>query len=84
MTTKPTLAAVETIYDFNFRDVPKTLRYIAERIEAGVYGEIGEAAFVLRGSEGLEIFGLGGADAGTSHLLFTAAAHKLIRPLLDQ
>lgn len=81
---KPTLATVETIYDYNFRDVPKTLRYIAEQIEAGVYGKVSEAAFVLQSVDGVEIFGLGGADAGTSHLLFTAAAHKLIRPLLDR
>lgn len=58
------LAKVETLYESNFRDVPATLRKIAEEIESGAYGAVPSAALVLlcARSDNLgspEVFGLG-------------------------
>lgn len=75
---KPKLADVTTLYETNFRNIPETLRVIAEQIESGELGEIKEGALVIFGNR-LEVFGLGAAnyDGGSTHLLLTAGANKL-------
>lgn len=73
------LAEVVSLYETNSRDIPAMLRKMAEDIEAGRYGEVGEAALVLYGDT-LEVFGWGSAQDGTSSsLLLQAGAMRLIR-----
>jgi hypothetical protein len=75
---KPKLADVTSLYETNFRDIPATLRVIAEQIERGDLGEVTEGALVIFGQR-LDIFGLGctNHDGGSTHLLLTAGANKL-------
>lgn len=57
-TAAPHLAEVVTLYDSNIRDVPATLRNIADSIEAGEYGHVGCAGLVILGDT-MEVFGMG-------------------------
>jgi hypothetical protein len=79
-----TLAEVKPIYESNSRDVISTLRFIADSLEKGEYGEVISAALVLRLSDyQVEAFGLGLGDIDTSVTLLEQAKTKLIR-VLDQ
>ena len=73
---------VKTLYESNFRDVPATLRRIADEIEAGSYGEVGCAGLVLLG-DSLEVFGMGpDSEAPSVALVLNAGAMKLTMPVL--
>lgn len=75
----PKLAEVVSLYETNSRDIPAMLRKMADDIEAGCYGDVGEAAMVLYGDT-VEVFGWGGAqDGASSALLLQAGAMRLIR-----
>ena len=81
MTTKPDLKVV-ALYDSNYREVPATLRKIAQEIEDGVYGEVTTASLVLFGST-LEVFGMGvDSEAPTVALVLHAGVNKLSNTLL--
>lgn len=85
-TAKPTakpLATVTTLFGSNFRDIPTTLRIIAEQIEAGEFGEVKEGALVISGVS-LEVFGLGETnhDGGSTHLILGCAMAKLQNAVL--
>jgi hypothetical protein len=75
--SKPDLKVV-TLQASNFRDVPGTLRVIADQIEAGDYGGVTEAVVALMGRR-LEVFGLGQSDGATSTTLLAAAQLRLVR-----
>lgn len=73
---------VKTLYESNFRDVPATLRRIADEIEAGSYGDVGCAGLVLLGGS-LEVFGMGpDSEAPSVALVLNAGAMKLTMPVL--
>lgn len=73
---------VKTIYESNFRDVPATLRRIADEIEAGNYGEVSCVGLVLLG-DSLEVFGIGpDSEAPSIALVLNAGAMKLTMPVL--
>lgn len=55
--SKPDLKVV-TLNESNFRDPVKTLRRIADEIEAGSYGNVGSCALVVLGDE-CSVFGMG-------------------------
>lgn len=75
---KPDLHIVE-LYPSNFRDVPATLRVVADDIEAGKYGTVGELALVLMG-DAVEVFGMGPEACGTSTVcLLQAGALRIVR-----
>lgn len=77
------LAAVETLYTTNSRDVLATLRVIADNIEKGEYGEVTEMALVLYGSQ-FHLFGAGHQqDAGSTAVLFAAGHHKMVKAIVD-
>lgn len=77
--SKPKLAEVVSLYETNSRDIPAMLRKMADDIEGGTYGEVGEAAVVLCGDT-LEVFGWGAAQDGcSSATLLQAGAMRLIR-----
>lgn len=60
----------------NLLNVAQQLRCIADEIEAGKYGSVNEGALVL---EGVEVFGLGGADGTVTHYLLARGQRKLER-----
>lgn len=73
---------VKTLYDSNFRDVPATLRHIADQIEAGKYGTVGSVGLVLLGDT-LEVFGIGpDSEAPSTALILNAGALKLTMPIV--
>jgi hypothetical protein len=74
-----TLAEVISLYDTNSRDIPAMLRRAADDIEAGRFGDVSEAAFVLYGQT-VEVFGWGPQQDGAStSLLLQAGALRLIK-----
>ncbi len=78
------LAEVKTIYETNIRDIPAKLRELADEIEKardGRYGEVRELAFVAYGDQ-LSVFGLGEADATTTHTLLCAGARCIEEPFV--
>lgn len=64
MSEKPTLNVV-TIRDHSLRDHSAMLRRVADNIDAGEYGAVGEIALVVMGDQ-LHVFGFGPAQDGTS------------------
>ena len=77
--TETQLAEVITLYESNVRNIPAVLRELADSIEAGKYGEVGEAAFVLMGDT-LEVFGWGNLQDGcSSAVLLQAGAMRIVR-----
>jgi hypothetical protein len=69
---------VVALYETNYRDVPATLRVIADEIEAGKYGEVSCLAVALLGDT-MEVFGLGPDSDGTaSASLLQAGALRII------
>jgi hypothetical protein len=73
---------VKTIYESNFRDVPATLRRIADEIEAGNYGEVSCVGLALLG-DSLEVFGIGpDSEAPSVALVLNAGVMKLTMPVL--
>lgn len=72
---------VVQLYGSNMRDIPASLRELADKIEAGEYGSVDDAAFVMMGSK-LEVFGMGpGGDGAAVALLLHAGAHRIVRAI---
>lgn len=83
MAEAPRLAEVVTAYETNFRDVPATLRVIADEIEAGKHGDVGQCAVVLLG-ETCEVFGAGfDCDGSSIAVLLQAGAMRMVREVAD-
>lgn len=69
---------VVALYEQNMRQIPEMLRLLANNIENGDYGEVGEATCVVMGDT-LEVFGWGPHCDGTSSaVMLQAGAQKLI------
>jgi hypothetical protein len=78
---KPALNLV-VLHETNFRQPAATLRVIADEIEAGQYGAVGEVAIALLGTR-LEVFCAGpNADATSAACLLQAGANKLIAAIV--
>jgi hypothetical protein len=72
-----------TLYESNRLDTVKTLRLIADQVEAGKYGDVGSCAVVMMGNT-LEVFGMGPDSVGpTIHLVLCAGAAKFQAALLE-
>ena len=66
---------------FDYRDPAKTLRNLADDIDAGKFGEVGSCGVVVFGDT-MEVFGSGvDSDGPTIALLFSAAAHRFSREI---
>lgn len=63
------------------QNIPELLRNIADAIERGEYGDVGDGALVLDG-DAIEVFGLGNADGTVAHYLLARGQRKLER--IDQ
>ncbi len=72
---------VITLQSSNFRDVPQTLRNIADGIESGDYGDVLQMALVLQGSR-LDVFHAGQGDAESAHLLLACGQRKFEHAVL--
>lgn len=69
--------------DYTLRDAPAILRKIADEVEAGHYGEVGEIAAVIMGDK-TYTFGFGPTQDGTSTFaLLSAGALQLVRAIAD-
>lgn len=77
-----TLKVVQ-IHDTNFREVTATLRTIADEIDAGTYGTVGNVSLVLLGDR-LEVFSMGpDSDSTSAVCVLQAGANKLLQPFLE-
>lgn len=75
------MAEIVTLYKSNMRDVPATLREIADEIEAGKYGNVGCAGLAIMGDK-VEAFGMGEDSDGCSiAMLFHAAFARMSRSI---
>lgn len=63
---KKHLKVYHTLYESNYRDIPKTLRKIAKDIESGKYGNANEAVLVLDADKEMSftLFGMGPQQSG--------------------
>jgi hypothetical protein len=74
-------AEIVTLYKSNIRDVPGTLREVADEIERGDYGDVSTLGVAVMGDR-LEVFGAGDDSLGPSvALLFNAAALRIARAI---
>ncbi len=72
------MALTLVAYETNFRNVTATLRKIADEIDSGSFGIVGEVALVLMGDT-VEVFGIGPhSDATSAAVLLQAGALRLI------
>lgn len=77
-------ADIRVIYESNFRDPVKTLRVIADQIEAGKFGDVMQVAIVVLGDT-CEIFATGvEASACETAILLQAGAHRMIEAVAKQ
>lgn len=75
---KPMLSVVQ-MREHTRRDTSAMLRKVADQVDAGDYGEVGEIAFVIMGDK-VSVFGFGPSQDGTSTAtLLQAGAMRLIR-----
>ena len=51
MSSEPKLAEVVTLYESNHLQLSQTLRVIADRLDAGEFGDVSHCVMVLDGSE---------------------------------
>ncbi len=76
-------ADLRVISESNFRDPAKTLRAIADEIEAGKYGDVTQVGVVVLGSA-CEVFGAGAeADPCVTATLLQAGAHLMIASIAN-
>lgn len=79
----PANLKIVTLNETNFRDPAATLRNIADKIEAGGYGEVGSVGLVLLGDK-MEVFGMGSdCEAPSIALLLHAGFMRMSRALED-
>ena len=79
----PPTPKVVTLYDSNYRDTVKTLRLIADQIEAGDFGAVGCCAIVVLGDR-LEVFGMGpDSDGAAVQTVLSAGAYVLMREVAE-
>lgn len=78
------IAEVKVLYPSNYRDVVATLRYIADEVEKGSYGEVSLGGLVLMADQ-CQVFGMGRDDMGGNvATLLSAGAFNLVRMVADQ
>lgn len=70
------ISEVHTLYDAALSDVPAMLRKMADRIEAGKYGDVSRATLVLFADQ-LTVHGFGKGDVGDTFMQLAAAQLRL-------
>lgn len=67
----------------NFRDIPATLRRIADDIEAYNFERVEDAVIVLQGDQ-LNVFHTGRGDVGSAYMLLGCAKRKIEHAVLSK
>jgi len=76
-------AKLHVLYESNFRDPAATLRIIADQIEAGKHGNVGQVGVVVLGDT-CEVFAAGvEADACATAALLQAGSFRLIQSIAE-
>ena len=65
----------------NFRDVPATLRKIADSIESGDFGDVHDACLILD-ADSIDVFHAGGGDVSDAIMLMNCGIAKLTSTIL--
>lgn len=74
-----------TLYPHNFREVAKTLRHIADDVDAGNHGDVQTLAMVMLGDRGVQTFGIGPASSsGDVVIAFQAGSAFVVRGETDR
>lgn len=69
---------VETLFKSNFRNIPATLRVIADQLEQGEYGKVDIGGLVLAGPRVFENFSFGStAEPSLLCGLYLASANRM-------
>jgi hypothetical protein len=76
MSNKPKLAEVITLYNSNSRNIPATLRIIADQIESGNFGVVTAVTLVTHADK-LDVCHLGKGTSTDAHLLLCLGQRKL-------
>jgi hypothetical protein len=76
MDDKVKLAEVKTLYNSNSRDIPATLRIIADQIEGGEFGEAHAVTLVVQAGK-IDVCHLGAGTSDKAHLLLCLGQRKL-------
>lgn len=77
------MSNIRLLRETSLRDIPATLRNIADSIEAGEYGQAHGCAVVLD-ADLTEVFYTGTGEAGpNAHLLLSVGAAKMVQAVLD-
>lgn len=77
------LSKVETLNQTNRRDIPATLRVIADQIERGDNGVVDSVTLVVKGKI-LDICHLGEGNSDKAHLLLCLGQRKLESMVMNQ
>lgn len=68
----------------NLRDIPGTLRNLADQIEQGEFGSVDALAWTLDSDRGYALGMIGGDTPSDAHLLFTVAAAAMVQAVIEQ
>lgn len=81
----PRLAEVKTFPGPNLNDVPRVLRAIADRVEAGDYGPVAAAVLVVESADGsIRTFGAARADYYRAYALLSLGIAQLVDQRADR
>lgn len=83
MNDKTKLAEVKTLYNSNSRDIPATLRLIADQIESGEFGEPQAVTLVVQANK-IDVCHLGAGTSDKAHLLLCLGQRKLEQMVIRQ
>lgn len=83
MADKPHLTEVKTLYRSNSRDIPATLRLIADQIESGDFGEAKAVTLVVQADK-LDVCHLGEGTSDDAHMLLSLGRRKLETMIMRQ
>mgnify|MGYP001568648291 FL=1 len=81
------LKLVDNVIDIDVatrRNVPETLREIADSIDAGIFGNVTESAMAVNCDDGIICFYSGPGDGASAHLLFACAQRKMESGVLNE
>ena len=78
------LAEVKTLRDHSLANIPQMMRILADKIEAGLYGEVASVVCVMQG-ESIQTFGWGSdTTASVAHLLLALGQRNLEQQVTTQ
>lgn len=79
----PMPADIVTLHESNFRQVPQTLRTIADAIEKGEYGDVRQCALVVMAGRP-EVFAMGAdSDPASAALLLHSGFLKISMAVME-